>query len=70
MQQLESRKAARQRVGLIVFAGLAVLTVIEYGISVALAATIPPLAVIALVKAGLIVEYFMHLSHLGHEEEG
>jgi cytochrome c oxidase subunit IV len=54
-----------------VLIGLAVLTAVEYGIAVALHSNVLPyLAVIALIKAGLIVQYFMHVAQLWREEGG
>ena len=56
--------------GLIVFLILAVLTAVEYAIAKQVDQNIPPLAVIALIKAGLIVWYFMHVVRAwrSHEE--
>ena len=66
-------KAAKLRLGWIVGIGLAVLTVVEYIIAVSLHSNLLLyLVVIALLKAWLIVQYFMHIGQLwhGHEEEG
>ncbi len=65
---MDARKAAALARGIRVFAGLLVLTVVEYGIAVGMTGNLAPLAVVALLKAGLIVEYFMHLSQLWHPE--
>lgn len=56
--------AARVRVGWWVFAGLAVLTGIEFFISASVPSAFPYLVVTALVKAALIVVYFMHVAQL------
>lgn len=56
--------AARVRVGWWVFAGLAALTGFEFVISASVPSAFPYLAVTALVKAGLIVVYFMHVTQL------
>lgn len=60
------RRAFRRGVNTLI--GLAVLTVVEFYVaswnSVAL------MFLIALAKAGLIMEYFMHFSSLWSEEEG
>lgn len=65
----ESSKAERLRLGLIIFIGLGVLTAVEYWIAIAIhSTTIPYLAVIALFKAWLIAQYFMHIAQLWHEE--
>ena len=57
-----------QRRGLYVFIALAVLTAVEFGVSTALANALFPLLLIAFVKAGLIVYYFMHLMQLWRQE--
>lgn len=65
-----SRKAARLRLGLMVLIGLVVLTGAEFGLAAGLrSGTVPFLAVIALIKAGLILQYFMHLSQVWRVEE-
>jgi caa(3)-type oxidase subunit IV len=61
-------KSAQRRVGFIVIVILAVLTAVEFWVSTALVAPLPYLTVIALVKAGLIVYYFMHVSQIRHKE--
>lgn len=61
----QTRPAETRRRGQIVFAVLAVLTVIEFAVSVGLGGVLPVLAVIALAKAALIVIYFMHVGELG-----
>ncbi len=53
--------------GVLVFIALAVLTVIEYILGVQEAAAIF-LWVIALLKAGLVVVYFMHIGRLFRPE--
>lgn len=58
-------KSAARRKGWIVFVLLAVLTAVEFAVSIGLAGPLPYLAVIALAKAALIVVYFMHLGDLG-----
>jgi cytochrome c oxidase subunit 4 len=65
---MNKKKAAAFRLGLIILLGLAVLTAVEYAVSFLDAALIA-LFIIALFKAGLILEYFMHLSSLWSEEE-
>jgi caa(3)-type oxidase subunit IV len=49
------------RIGWWIFVGLAVVTAIEYVIAVALNINLFFLAQIAVLKAGLIVVYFMHV---------
>lgn len=58
-------KSTARRKGWIVFALLAVLTAVEFAVSIGLAGSLPYLAVIALAKAALIVVYFMRLADLG-----
>ena len=54
---------------LLVFLVLAVLTAIEFAVAINLDNAAVPLFLIALVKAGLIVQYFMHVYRLWREEE-
>lgn len=61
-------KKASYRQGIIVFVALAILTAIEVMIAVNLDKPAVPLVIIALVKAGLIVQYFMHIYRLWREE--
>lgn len=63
----EAKRGYRQ--GIIVFIGLAVLTVLEILVAIGLDGPLVPLFVIALIKAGLIVNYFMHVYRLWREEE-
>jgi caa(3)-type oxidase subunit IV len=65
---MKSSQAIEQKRGLIVIIVLAVLTAIEFGLSVGLPNPNLLLAVIALVKAGLIVHYFMHITQLRRKE--
>jgi len=61
-------KKADYRQGLFVFLALAVLTGIELVIAINLDSPAVPLIIIALIKAGLIVQYFMHIYRLWREE--
>ncbi|MFQ5872568.1 MAG: cytochrome C oxidase subunit IV family protein [Dehalococcoidia bacterium] len=62
--------ASALRLGLLVLIALAVLTVIEYAVGVALDdGNVPYLVIIALLKAGLIVYYFMHIYQLWRQEK-
>ena len=54
--------AQRVKVGLLVMAGLAVLTVIEYVIAVGVEHPLLPLLPFAALKFLLILEYFMHFT--------
>lgn len=57
------------RTGLIVIALLAALTVVEWFVGTEVDPNIVPLAIISLVKAALIVWYFMHVYRLWRPEE-
>jgi cytochrome c oxidase subunit 4 len=67
-QSAAVRKGA-YRQGIYVFIGLAVLTALEFVIASVLAGSVVFLFVIALVKAGLIIQYYMHLERVWSEEE-
>ena len=58
------------RTGWIVFLVLAVLTAVEFLVAVTVTTNLPALLVMALMKAGLIMYYFMHLLRVWREEEG
>ena len=62
-----AKRSAAYRQGLLVLVGLAVLTIVEYLIGVYLPSTVLIL-IINLFKAGLIVQYYMHVSRLWSEE--
>jgi len=64
---VNDRKAAAYRLGLITLIILAVLTVAEYFVSVYLGSLVL-LFIIALVKAAIIVQNFMHIARLWREE--
>lgn len=68
--RVADQKAAKMRLGWKVGAGLAALTVVEYIVAVALTSPLPYLTLIALVKAWLIVQYFMHIYHLWQGKGG
>ncbi len=66
---MDAQQGAKLRLGWIVIGGLAVLTALEYWIAVSVHSTpLPYLAVIALIKAWLIVQYFMHVAQLWRKE--
>lgn len=69
----ESGKSGKMRLGLKVIVLLAILTAIEFAIAIYMnTGANLLLVVIALVKAWLILEYFMHFTHAfrsSHEEE-
>jgi len=62
-----ARRSAAYRQGLLVLLGLAVLTILEYLVSVYLTSVVIIL-LINLAKAGLILQYYMHVSSLWSEE--
>ena len=66
---MDNKKSAALMQGVFVFIALAVLTVIEYfvGVSTELVGLI---FVLLLVKAALVVYFFMHISRLFESEEG
>jgi hypothetical protein len=65
---LLTRRSAAYRLGFLVLAALAVLTVVEYLVGVTWS-SITLLLVLGLFKAGLIVQYFMHVARVWSEEE-
>lgn len=65
---MEDRKAADFRRIYIVFVILAVLTIAEYFVSTTIGSTVL-LLLIALAKAGLIIQFYMHIYRLWREEE-
>ena len=62
------KKAAAFRQGLFVMIALAVLTGAEYGISL-LTQSAAFLFILALLKAALVAQYFMHIARLWSSEE-
>lgn len=65
--ELNDRKAAAYRLGLITLIILAVMTVAEYFVSIYTGSLIL-LMIIALLKAAIIVNNFMHITRLWREE--
>ncbi|MBK7217789.1 MAG: hypothetical protein IPH95_12210 [Candidatus Promineofilum sp.] len=65
--ELENKKAAAYRLGLITLIILAVMTVAEYFVSIYTGSLIL-LMIIALLKAAIIVNNFMHITRLWREE--
>lgn len=61
------RKAASYRLGLITMLILAVLTVIEFFVTIYLGSLVL-LFIIALIKAAFVVNNFMHITRLWREE--
>ena len=67
---MDAEKAARVRIGVIVFVLLGILTGVEYWIAVSFTGILLALAVIAVAKVGLIAYYFMHIAQLRYREGG
>ena len=67
MAHTDKKTALNQ--GVIIFVFLAVLTALEFFIAIAMDA-VALLIVVALVKAGLVVYYYMHIYKLNAEDEG
>lgn len=65
---LAARRAAYRR-GILVFIGLAILTALEFWIASAAGGSTVFLFIIVLAKAGLILQYYMHLGQLWGDEE-
>jgi heme/copper-type cytochrome/quinol oxidase subunit 4 len=64
---MKEKKAAAFRQGIAVLVALAILTGIEYWVSIATGSVVF-LFILALAKAGLILNYFMHMAKLWREE--
>ena len=62
-------KASMLSQGVFIFVYLAVLTALEFFVALSFD-SVPVLVVIALVKAGLVVYYYMHVYQLNAENEG
>lgn len=61
------KRSAAYRFGFLVFVGLAALTIVEFVIGITWASAVI-LLIIALLKAGLIVQNYMHVSRVWSEE--
>lgn len=64
---MNDKRAAAYRLGLITLVILAVLTIVEYFVGVYLGSLVL-LFIIAVVKAAVIVQNFMHITRLWREE--
>ena len=67
MEHTDKKTAFNQ--GLIIFIFLAVLTALEFFIAIVIEAVVL-LIFIALIKAGLVIYYYMHLNRLNREDDG
>ncbi len=65
---LAGRNAA-YRQGTLVLIGLAVLTIVEFAVAFLLQGSVVFLFIFALAKAGVILQYYMHLDRVWGEEE-
>ena len=68
MPARDRRKTAAYGRGIVIFLVLAALTIIELAVSTATSGSPVLLFIIALIKASLILQYFMHVSSLWREE--
>ncbi|UCG25206.1 MAG: cytochrome C oxidase subunit IV family protein [Chloroflexota bacterium] len=66
---MEENKKAENRRNIIVFVVLAILTAVEFWLALNLDDATVPLLIVALVKAALIVQFFMHIYRLRREED-
>jgi hypothetical protein len=64
---MSEKKAAAYRLGLITLIVLAVLTIAEFFVSIYLGSLVL-LFIIAVIKAAVIVQNFMHITRLWREE--
>ncbi len=64
---LAARRAAYLQ-GILVLVGLAILTALEFVIATAAGGSVVLLFLVALIKAGLILQYYMHLRKVWGEE--
>lgn len=64
---MEANKAAAYRLGVVTLLILGVLTIVEFVVAIYLGSTVL-LLIIALIKAAVIVQNFMHISRLWNEE--
>lgn len=60
---VETNRASALRLGMLVFGALAVATAVEFLLAL-FAYVLPILVVIALIKAGLVMYYYMHINRL------
>jgi len=65
----DSKKSAALRQGAFVFIVLAALTALEYGVAVS-TGIVALLFLLLLIKAALVVVYYMHVSRVFSPDEG
>lgn len=66
---MEAKQKTEYRRNVLVFLGLAVLTVVEFIVAINMEKPAVPLILISLIKSGLIINYFMHVYRLWRQEE-
>lgn len=66
---MEEKKTAAYRQGILVFILLAVLTIVEFFVSAWTDGSVVLLMIIAVLKAGIIAQFFMHIYRLWRAEE-
>lgn len=66
---MNDKKAAAYRQGVYVFIVLAILTIAEFFVSAATDGSAVLLFIIAILKAGIIANFFMHIYRLWRTEE-
>jgi len=66
---MEEKKKKAFRQGIMVFVGLAVLTGLEYLVGVS-GGWLPAMVVLALIKAALVVWFYMHIVRAFNPESG
>jgi len=69
MEHTTDKKSALSQ-GVVIFVYLAILTGLEYIIAINIPNSVVLLALIAMVKAGLVVYYYMHIYKLGDDDHG
>ena len=67
MDKNESKKRAYNQ-GIVVLFALAIFTGVEYGLAQVPEPSAVALSVIALIKAGIIIQYFMHVGRVAGED--
>ncbi len=64
---MNDKKRAAYRIGIVVFLILAVLTAVEFALA-SISGAVAGLFIIGLIKAALIIRFFMHVNRLWAEE--
>ena len=64
---MDEKRAAAYRLGVMTLLTLVVLTIVEFAVAIYLGSAVF-LLIIALIKAAVIIQNFMHISRLWREE--